>query len=168
YIDFGLTLTEACRATYASTATQIGPEGFSWNTSLLATPEYVNQTAFYDENGFFLTSPEYILRPEVIESYYYAYRVTKDPMYREWAWEAFQAIDRTTRANSGFSSISDVNAPGGGNKTDEQESFLFAEVLKYSYLIFAEEAEWQVSSDGENEWVFNTEAHPFKIIGPKK
>jgi len=138
YIDFGLKLTEACRATYASTATHIGPESFSWNTTLLATPPYMNQTAFFEENGFFITSPDYVLRPEVIESYYYAYRVTKDPMYREWAWEAFQAIDQTTRANSGFSSVSDVNAPGGGNKTDQQESFLFAEVLKYSYLIFAE------------------------------
>ena len=43
--------------------------------------------------------------------------------------------------------------------------FFFAEVMKYSYLIHAPEAEWQVSKDGKNAWVFNTEAHPFKVFG---
>lgn len=32
----------------------------------------------------------YILRPEVIESYFYMWRITKDPKYREWGWEAVQ------------------------------------------------------------------------------
>ena len=32
----------------------------------------------------------YILRPEVIESYFVLWRVTKDPKYREWGWEAAQ------------------------------------------------------------------------------
>lgn len=47
------------------------------------------------------------------------------------------AINATTRTSSGFSSISNVNAPGGGDKYNNQESFFFAEVLKYSYLIQA-------------------------------
>lgn len=25
---------------------------------------------------------------------------------------------------------------------------------------------WQVEYEGKNEWVFNTEAHPFKVWGP--
>ena len=45
------------------------------------------------------------------------------------------------------------------------ESFWFAEVLKYSYLIQTEgDEEWQVAQTGEeNRWVFNTEAHPVKV-----
>lgn len=49
----------------------------------------------------------------------------------QWAWNAFVAINSTTQVGSGYSSITDVNAPGGGNFTNFQESFLFAEVLKY-------------------------------------
>jgi mannosyl-oligosaccharide alpha-1,2-mannosidase len=41
------------------------------------------------------------------------------------------AINATCRAGSGFAQLSDVNAPGGGQLQDFQESFLFAEVLKY-------------------------------------
>lgn len=57
--------------------------------------------------------------------------------YRDWAWDAFVAINATTRTDSGFAGISNVNKPGGGSKYDNQESFLFAEVLKYCYLIHA-------------------------------
>ena len=58
-------------------------------------------------------------------------------MYRDWAWDAFVAINATTRVGSGFSSINDVNQVGGGGFQNVQESFLFAEVMKYSYLIHA-------------------------------
>lgn len=58
-------------------------------------------------------------------------------MYQDWAWEAFVAINATTRVGQGFSEISDVNAANGGSFENVQESFLFAEVMKYSYLIHA-------------------------------
>lgn len=58
-------------------------------------------------------------------------------MYRDWAWDAFVAINATTRIGSGFSSISNVDIAGGGSFNNEQESFFFAEVLKYVYLIHA-------------------------------
>ncbi|CAN9224898.1 unnamed protein product [Alternaria alternata] len=130
YIDFGLKLVNGCHETYISTATRIGPEIFSWNTS--AVP--ANQTGFFNRTGFFIEDAGYQLRPEVIESYYYAYRATSDPKYQEWAWDAFVAINATTRVGSGYSSIKDINVVGGGGYTDFQESFWFAEVLKYSLL----------------------------------
>ena len=133
YVDFGLALTDACRATYAATATGIGPESFSWDET--AVP--ADQTDFFQRNGFWIRNAAYNLRPEVIESYYHAYRVTGDPKYAEWVWEAFGAVNATTRTESGFSSIDNVNVEGGGTKTDLQESFWFAEVLKYCYLTFA-------------------------------
>ncbi len=33
----------------------------------------------------------YLLRPETIESYFYMWRLTKDPKYREWGWEGASA-----------------------------------------------------------------------------
>ena len=133
YVDFGLVLTDSCHLTYNSTATGIGPEVFSWNTTSLPA----NQTDFYNEHGFWIEDSFYDLRPEVIESYYYAYRLTGDSKYQDWAWDAFVAINATARTPSGYSSFNDVNTPGGGEKDDNQESFLFAEVMKYAYLIHA-------------------------------
>ena len=72
YIDFGLALVDGCHDTYISTKTRIGPESFSWDTSQIDS----TQEAFFKKHGFYITNSFYDLRPEVIESYYYAYRVT--------------------------------------------------------------------------------------------
>ncbi|EME41689.1 glycoside hydrolase family 47 protein [Dothistroma septosporum NZE10] len=162
YTDFGLQLVDSCEDIYAQTLTGIGPESFAWNTTSLPA----NQTEFYNKAGFWITSGQYVLRPEVIESFYYAYRVTGDRKYQDYAWSAIQAINATTRVGSGFSSINDVNEAGGGGFMNFQESFWFAEVMKYSYLIHAEDAEWQVDYEGKNQFVFNTESHPLKVAGP--
>ncbi|KAI0002334.1 glycoside hydrolase family 47 protein [Xylariaceae sp. FL0662B] len=174
YVNFGLALVEACHATYTATVTGIGPEIFNWQDSRLATnatnnspPPPGDAADFYRKAGFWI--PEgggsYVLRPEVVESFYYAYRATGLTKYQDWAWEAFVNINRTCSAGVGFSAVDDVNAPGGGGFDDFQESFWFAEVLKYSYLIQADDAEWQVSAGHDNRWVFNTEAHPVRVKG---
>lgn len=140
YVDFGLELVAGCRDTYYQTATGIGPETFQWigeDSPANATVPAGDQE-FYDRAGFYITNSQYITRPEVIESYYYAYRATGDTKYQEWAWEAYLAINSTCRVGSGYSSINDVNEVGGGGFQNFQESFWFAEVLKYSYLIHAE------------------------------
>ncbi|KAF3395669.1 putative mannosyl-oligosaccharide alpha-1,2-mannosidase 1B [Talaromyces pinophilus] len=160
-IDAGLAFTDSWHATYNSTATKIGPEVFAWDEAGVPA----SQEAFYKEAGFYITSADYVLRPEVIESYYYAYRVTGDTKYQDWAWDAFLAINSTCHVGSGYSGLDNVNIAGGAGFDNEQESFLFAEVLKYSYMIHAEDADWQVKADGSNKFVFNTEAHPFKIAG---
>jgi len=144
YVNFGLELTNSCHNTYISTATNIGPEVFRWQDDRLSPnapnnpPPPQNQSAFSAASGFWIESAYYVLRPEVVESYYYAYRATGDPKYQEWAWDAFLAIKKACRAGSGFSNIENVNLPMGGNHTDFQETFWFAEVLKYLYLIFSE------------------------------
>ena len=138
FVRFGLELIEGCHHVYASTATQIGPEVFSW----------WHVEASSKKPPFFKVErpPAYILRPEVMESYYYAYRITGQSKYQDWAWDAFMAIDRYCRANFGYSAIRDVDlkVPAeqlaasqarAANWADEQESFWFAETLKYAYLI---------------------------------
>jgi len=185
YIDFGLELVASCENTYNQTLTGIGPDGFGWDASKV--PE--DQTEFYERAGFYITSGYYLLRPEVLESFYYAYRATGDRKYQDvcfpspskqltfhlrkqmlthssqWSFAGFEAIAKYTRVGSGYSSITDVNAPNGGDFTNFQESFFFAEVLKYAYLIHADQdAEFQVAGpDGKNTWVFNTEAHPVRV-----
>ena len=79
YVDFGLQLVAACEDTYNQTLTGIGPQGLSWDVSSLPA----NQRKFYERAGFYIVDSSYILRPEVIESFYYAYRATGSRAYQD-------------------------------------------------------------------------------------
>ncbi|KAK6543452.1 maturation of Asn-linked oligosaccharides protein [Orbilia ellipsospora] len=165
YNVFGLRLVDGCHNTYSSTPSGLGPENFAWDESLVPA----GQKEFFTKNGFYYSgSIDYRLRPEVIESYYHAYMVTRDNKYREWAWDAFKAINSTCRTSSGFTTVSDVSQADGGKKADKQESFWFAEVLKYLFLIFNEEGVQGSERIGfvrgsKQKWVITTEAHPFRV-----
>jgi len=56
------------------------------------------------------------------------------------------AINETCRTGSGYSSILDVNAPGGGGFDDFQESFWFAEVLVSRIISFVQFLPWKLLS----------------------
>lgn len=164
YIDFGIELAESYYATYRATASGIGPEGFSWIDSTRgsgAPPD--DQADFYNKSGFWISSSPYILRPETMESLYYAYRVTGDSKYQDLAWEGFQNIRDKCRAGVGYSGIQNVNDPSGGSLDDFQQSFWLAETLKYLYLIFTPDSPVHVEADEKNSYVFNTEAHPLRV-----
>jgi mannosyl-oligosaccharide alpha-1,2-mannosidase len=94
--------------------------------------------------------------PEAIESVWYMYRITGDNHWREAGWRMFLAVDQHTSTTYGNSAIDDVTKLSP-TLNDEMESFWLAETLKYFYLLF--ETEDVVSLD---EWVLNTEAHPFR------
>lgn len=99
----------------------------------------------------------YHLRPEAIESVFILYRVTGDVALLEKAWTMFQSIIKYTHTDIANAAIGDVTDPGAP-KLDTMESFWTAETLKYFYLIYSEPS--LISLD---DYVFNTEAHPFKI-----
>ncbi|KAK5055899.1 hypothetical protein LTR84_012449 [Exophiala bonariae] len=102
------------------------------------------------------TDNRYILRPEAIESIFILYRITGDPALPAVAWKMFKAIDVQTRTPIAHAAVHDVRKPIT-EKSDRMESFWLAETLKYFYLIFSEPS--VVNLD---EWVLNTEAHPFR------
>lgn len=114
---------------------------------------------FSPGNDFTISSRDYVLRPEAIESWFYLYRHTKDEKYREWAWEAFLAIKKHCRVDGGYAGLRDVTQPG--SYEDNQETFVLAETFKYLYCIFSTEKDCDLS-----KYVFNTEAHPFPILDP--
>lgn len=131
-VDYGLSIADAAGAVYMMTKTGLGAEFVTWKTECKAGKRCNPKSSIQIADGKFR------LRPEVLETWYHAYRATKNPKYREWSWAAFEAINRHCRTDSGFSGIDNVNAVDGGGKTDVQESFIFAEVLKYLYLTHVE------------------------------
>lgn len=101
----------------------------------------------------------YILRPEAIESVFMLYRVTGRKDLAESAWDMFRAVEAATRTELANSAVFDVTVDEDEEvkALDSMESFWLGETLKYFYLVFSEPE--LVSLD---EWVFNTEAHPFR------
>ncbi len=67
-------------------------------------------------------------------------------------------ILKHTRTSLAHSAIDDVTKTNP-KPMDSMESFWLAETLKYAWLLFEEEDKWSL-----DEWVFNTEAHPFRRV----
>lgn len=88
--------------------------------------------AFYAKNGYYIYISDYILRPEVLESNFYAWRVTGDTKYLDRAAKAIDSFNKYLPGNVAFDGIEDVNGVAS-EKEDDMESFWFAEVLKYLY-----------------------------------
>lgn len=146
HMEIAAGLTNTCHESYDRSNTKLGPEAFHFiegneARSLKNVEKY------------------YILRPETFESYFVMWRLTKDPKYREWGWEAVQALERHCRVPGGFTGLHNVyqiDSP----KDDVQQSYFFAETLKYLYLLFSDDD--LISLD---DWVFNSEAHVLPIKG---
>lgn len=169
YINYGLDFSEFCANGYRYAASGIGPIEYSWNTSILATANYTNQTSLYDAAGWFIpdnTAYGNGQAPEAVESWYYAWQVTGDQYWRDVAWAYTLAQDQTERVGSGFSNVLDVLTTTGSGNENFMASFMLAEVLKYQYLIQRPNEDVydvEYGADNKNYWVFNTEAHPFKV-----
>lgn len=98
--------------------------------------------------------PNYVLRPENVESAYYLYHYTHDEKYLQMGKEMFDNLQKYCRSEVGFTALENVITK---ERADDMESFFFAETLKYFYLLF---------DDGQSldfdKVIFNTEAHPYK------
>ena len=53
-------------------------------------------------------APFYILRPEAAEALFVLHQVTGNPIYREWGWKMFQAIDKHCKTKFGYGAHPDV------------------------------------------------------------
>ena len=154
-LDFGLQLLMGCHDVYQMTPSGIGPEVWAWQSDGVSTaPSNGREEVERRKHGWWSVSGKYRLRPEVIESYFYAYRITGDAIYQDYAWDAFQRIKATCEAEFGFSEVEDVMT-AQGKKIDRQESYWLAETLKYLWLIFAD-----VSILDLDEWTLSTVGFP--------
>ncbi|TFK13460.1 calcium-binding protein 8 [Platysternon megacephalum] len=144
YLDLAAEITHTCHESYARSDTKLGPEAFRFDSGMEAMATRLSERY-------------YILRPEVVESYMYMWRLTHDPKYRQWGWEVVKALEKYCRVEAGFSGIRDVYTTTP-NHDNMQQSFFLAETLKYLYLLFCDDDVLSLE-----DWVFNTEAHPLPV-----
>lgn len=95
--------------------------------------------AFFDEHGFFIQSGAeyYYMRPEVLESNFYAWRATGNTEYLDRAASAISSFERFLKAPVGYAPIWNVSdtVTSDSNFIDDAESFWYAEVMKYLWVI---------------------------------
>ena len=188
-LELATKLTDGCLWAYESMPTGIMPERFSliacpdatncpWDEELWLGSIPLNETLVAQgvavgqlipaeinrhrlERGFTAyADTRYTLRPEAIEAVFYMYRVTGEGRWMERGWEMFERIVKVTRTGLAHTAVGDVTRvedPGG---MDRMESYWLAETLKYFFLLFSEPETLSL-----DEWVFNTEAHPFRLEG---
>jgi mannosyl-oligosaccharide alpha-1,2-mannosidase len=156
HMDIGRKISDGCAWTYKNAPNGIMPEVFSmpacptWSACAYTLPSGSSPFSSVDDG-------RYVLRPEAIESIFYMYRTTGESKYQDIAWEMFQAIESNTRTTFANAALSDVMKTPT-DQYDSMESFWLSETLKYFYLIFSDPD--MVSLD---DFVFNTEAHPFRV-----
>ena len=95
----------------------------------------------------------YPLRPEIMESAYTLYMLTKDNRYLDMGKTFFDGLMKHCRSGDAFTTLKNVETKEQG---DLMPSYFLAETLKYLYLLYAPDA---LDFD---RVIFNTEAHPLK------
>jgi mannosidase alpha-like ER degradation enhancer 2 len=118
-----------------------------WQINGIEPEVYNYKTGKTEDSG-------YPLRPEIVESTYYLYRLTKDPKYLAIGKQMFEDLIKYCRTDVAYAGLKDVRTK---ERTDYMHSFWFAETLKYFYLLFADEKTLDFKGI-----VFNTEAHPIR------
>jgi mannosyl-oligosaccharide alpha-1,2-mannosidase len=165
YVDLGSQLTAGCVWAYDAFPTNVMPEISRLKPcdSMTGPCPYqmprrsTSASATALPNGFIrVRDPRYLLRPEAIESVFYMWRITGDKVWRDAAWRMWRGIVKETETDLAFAAVKDVTVRAS-DKIDSMETFWLSETLKYFYLIFDDPD--VISLD---EWVLNTEAHPFR------
>lgn len=141
--EIARSLTQSCYTLYSENkVTGLAPDAFYFDRK---------------SNSISVKNQNFDLRPETIESLFYMWRLTKNQTYRDWGWNIFEAIQKNCFTNFTYHSINNVYSHYN-NRKDDQPSFWMAEVLKYMYLLFSNDETLPL-----DEFVLNTEAHPFRI-----
>ena len=120
---------------------------FLWNKQGLIPMVYD-----YDKDS--IVNPFYQLNPEVIESAYYLWHYTGDSLYYNRVKRYYQDLKKFCRTDIAYCHVENVM---NKKKKDEMETFFIAENMKYFYLTFSQKPTVNI-----DDYVFNTEAHPFK------
>jgi mannosidase alpha-like ER degradation enhancer 2 len=129
-------------------AKRLQASSFKMWTTYGIEPEQLNYRTMQIE------SAGYVLRPEIVESTYYLYHYTGDAQYLRMGETLFEDFVKHCRTETAYAALKSVVTK---EKSDGMQSFLFAETLKYFYLLFA-----PPSTLNFKQVIFNTEAHPVR------
>ncbi|XP_002985136.2 alpha-mannosidase I MNS4 [Selaginella moellendorffii] len=138
-------------------ATQTHTAFFSVWKKFGFTPEGFNLASMSIQPG----QRSYPLRPELIESTYWLYKATRDPIYLDAGRDILASIQYGCRCPCGYCHIADVETH---QQDDHMESFFLSETVKYLYLLFDLAAGGDnIVENGPYPYLFSTEGHLFPL-----
>ena len=109
---------------------------------------------------FFLNDADaqYLLKPDIIESLFYAYRITGDALYRAQAERQYELMMQAVLQvhGKGRTELSALNDVFSMEVLDSLPHYWFSKTLKYYYLIFSSPDVLSL-----DDYVFNSGGHPF-------
>ncbi|KAK9500040.1 hypothetical protein O3M35_001382 [Rhynocoris fuscipes] len=149
HMDLAEELMYTCYRTYAERPTFLAPEITYFNLQKDGRSDMYVKT--HDAHN--------LLRPEFIESLWYVYQITGNKTYQDWGWTIFQAFEKYTKVEWGYTSIGNVNNPKDTKPRDMMESFFLSETLKYLFLLFSDDRKLV----DINKYVLNSEGHLMPI-----
>jgi endoplasmic reticulum Man9GlcNAc2 1,2-alpha-mannosidase len=127
-------LMKTCWGMYEVTETGLAPE-IAWfeadEAALQPTPGALplsassnSKTAWKKDYIIKLLDSHNLQRPETVESLFVMYRITNDPIYREWGWKIFKAFQKYTILGDGegYTSLDNINMVPPSRR-DNMESF---------------------------------------------
>jgi mannosyl-oligosaccharide alpha-1,2-mannosidase len=176
HLEIAQELMETCVKMYTEMATGLAPELVHFHTDQSTKQVEEKEQYFYRESQqkqqkqqqekdmYVLSTNDYnLLRPEVVESLFILYQVTKDKKYQQYGRQIMEAFEKNSRVDTGGYRNTAHVFKGPMRSCENQkkrsmQSFFLAETLKYFYLLFADKELFSLK-----EMVFNTEAHPFPI-----
>ena len=127
--DLGVAAADGCHQTYNTTLTGLGPLYWGWYNASNEQYDPLEDNdaaarAWAERYGYFIEYQDetWALFPESIESLFYAYRITGDTRWQDYAWEVFLAINSTSRNGVAFTKVNNVNMPFGGSQSNELDS----------------------------------------------
>ena len=102
YTEVATAVTKTCHHMYTEMATGIAPEFVTFHDGVMHAGARHNMQ-----------------RPEAIESIFYMFRKTGDPMYREWAWKMFSSMAKHYKTPSGWVGLKDATSVNPMIKKDD-------------------------------------------------
>ena len=131
-LDIAIKLTDGCIWAANATATGIMPEELTimpcnkreechWSEETQAIWEKHRSHEHLMHGINSIKKAQYHLRPELIESIFYLYRITGDPKWRREGWRFFELIEEETETLYGNSAIEDVTTRGSNEAGHDGE-----------------------------------------------
>lgn len=147
-------LMKTCWGMYAVTETGLAPEIAFFNIAQSSDDDRVKSSERLSSwKKDYIIKPldaHNLQRPETVESLFIMWRITEDPIYRDWGWKIFQAFKKHTSVGDGqgYTSVDNVNAVPPVWR-DNMESFWLVSAPEGTFDLMTSQAESRAGRDFE-------------------
>ena len=147
-------LLKTCWGMYAVTETGLAPEIAFFNVARASDGRSAKSSdRLYSWKKDYIIKPSdahNLQRPETVESLFMMWRITEDPIYRDWGWKIFQAFKKHTSVGDGkgYTSVNNVNAVPPGWR-DNMESFWLVSAAVGAPALMTTQSESRAGRDSE-------------------